>query len=130
MKKTASKISLWLVYLSIFVFSVGFYLRVISHEVLIWYSILSSITFVFYAWDKFQSQRQGWRISEKQLHLLSLLGGWLGATIAQQWLGHKTSKRSFRRIYWMTLLTNMIIFAWLYQLHSEKGKSFLALLSF
>ncbi len=78
-----------------------------------WYLISSIFTFVIYAWDKYQAKRHGWRIPENNLHLLSVCGGWLGALIAQHFLQHKTSKISFRRIYWLTIIINMIgLIAW------------------
>ena len=65
---------------------------------------LNLVTFLSYALDKSAAQRGGWRTSEKQLHLLALLGGWPAAWWAQQWLRHKSRKQEFRTVYWATVL--------------------------
>lgn len=69
---------------------------------------LNLITFLSYALDKSAARRGAWRTSEKQLHLLALLGGWPAAWWAQQWLRHKSSKQEFRSLYWVTALLNCV----------------------
>lgn len=73
------------------------------------YGALSVMTFLSYAVDKAAAQRQGRRIPEQRLHLLSLLGGWPGALLAQPLLRHKSAKRSFRIRFSMTLLLNLLL---------------------
>ncbi|ABC90652.1 putative inner membrane protein [Rhizobium etli CFN 42] len=59
---------------------------------------LNLIVFLVYFLDK-QAARQGeWRISERTLLTLALIGGSLGAVAAQQILRHKTRKEPFRSI--------------------------------
>ncbi len=70
------------------------------------YWLLSTLTFLIYAADKRAARRHGARHSEASLHWLALLGGWPGAWLAQQALRHKSSKRSFRWRFWLTVLTN------------------------
>ncbi|MGJ8652397.1 MAG: DUF1294 domain-containing protein [Opitutaceae bacterium] len=65
---------------------------------------ISLITFGFYWHDKQQAKRSGTRIPEKVLHLLELIGGWPAAYIAQQTFRHKTSKRSYRIVYWLIVI--------------------------
>ncbi len=82
-------------------FSVGF----------VWcYLALSVITFLVYCWDKSAAKRGAWRVSERTLHLLSLLGGWPGALCAQKLVRHKTKKHSFQIIFWCTVLLNLTCF--------------------
>ncbi|WCM90742.1 DUF1294 domain-containing protein [Acidovorax sp. NCPPB 3576] len=64
------------------------------------------VTFAVYASDKAAARSGGWRTSEQRLHLLALLGGWPAAWWAQQWLRHKSSKASFRAVYWVTVVAN------------------------
>ena len=59
-----------------------------------------------YAADKNAARRGGWRIPENQLHLLALLGGWPAAWLAQQNMRHKSSKTSFRAVYWLTIVAH------------------------
>ena len=61
-------------------------------------------TLWLYAADKNAARRGQWRIAEKQLHLLSVLGGWPAAWLAQQNMRHKSSKTAFRAIYWATIV--------------------------
>ena len=78
------------------------------------YLALSLLTFVVYAIDKSKAKRSVWRIPEKTLHLLSLVGGWPGALLAQQLLRHKSSKTSFRIVFWLTLCLNLVVIGWLF----------------
>ncbi len=67
----------------------------------------SVLSLIMYAIDKSAAQNKRWRISENSLHLLSLAGGWPGAWVAQEFLRHKTSKASFQRMFWLTVLLNL-----------------------
>ena len=68
----------------------------------------SIITYCIYARDKMAAQNADWRIPEMTLHLMSLVGGWPGALIAQVLLRHKTRKPSFLIGYWVTVIVNCI----------------------
>lgn len=70
---------------------------------------LNLATFIVYAMDKRAARIGGWRVSERQLHLLALLGGWPAAWAAQQWLRHKSSKASFRAVYWATVVLHCTV---------------------
>ena len=61
-------------------------------------------TLWLYAADKNAARQGQWRIAEKQLHLLALLGGWPAAWLAQQNMRHKSRKTAFRAIYWATIV--------------------------
>ena len=78
------------------------------------YIIASLLTFIMYAVDKSAAKEGAWRIPEGNLHLLSLAGGWPGALIAQQKLRHKSTKQSFRSVFWVTVLLNCGAFVWLF----------------
>ena len=54
--------------------------------------------------------RGGWRVAEGTLHWLSLACGWPGALLAQHLLRHKSAKRAFRRLYWLTVAVNVAAF--------------------
>ncbi|MBP3946577.1 DUF1294 domain-containing protein [Psychrobacter sp. K31L] len=72
-----------------------------------WYAALGLITYVFYAKDKAAAQNGDWRTPESTLHLLSALGGWVGAMVAQTYLRHKSQKPEFRMAYYLTVVINM-----------------------
>lgn len=76
-------------------------------EYLIAVLVLSAISFVLYGWDKRQAQNDGWRVPEKNLHLVSLLGGWPGALAGQKFFRHKTQKQSFQLTYWFTVILHV-----------------------
>ncbi|ART60861.1 hypothetical protein CBP36_10145 [Acidovorax carolinensis] len=74
---------------------------------------INLLTFATYAADKRAAQRGGWRTREKNLHLLSLAGGWPAAWFAQQTLRHKSRKAAFRAVYWvMVTLHCCALAAW------------------
>ncbi len=58
-------------------------------------------------WKDKSAAKQGQRrIRESTLLMLGLLGGWLGAVLAQQMLRHKTRNVAFQAIFWMTVILN------------------------
>ncbi|MFO0888602.1 MAG: cold shock and DUF1294 domain-containing protein [Isosphaeraceae bacterium] len=69
---------------------------------------MSAAAFVIYAVDKSAARNGRRRVPESTLHTLSLLGGWPGAMLAQQTLRHKSSKTSFRLVYWATVALNVL----------------------
>jgi len=58
--------------------------------------VVNLLAFVIYGYDKwvakFSTKR---RVSEKELHILAIVGGFLGATVAMIFFRHKISKSSF-----------------------------------
>ncbi len=72
-----------------------------------WYVALGLITYVMYAKDKAAAQNGQWRTSEMTLHILSALGGWVGALVAQTYLRHKSQKPEFRMAYYLTVVINL-----------------------
>lgn len=72
-----------------------------------WYVALGFITYIIYAKDKAAAQNNDWRTPESTLHLLSALGGWVGAMVAQTYLRHKSQKPEFRVAYYLTVVINM-----------------------
>ncbi|MEZ9775889.1 DUF1294 domain-containing protein [Vibrio sp. 10N.261.54.A5] len=83
-----------------------------SKALLVWYLAIGVVTFFVYSKDKRAAINGNWRVPEKTLHIFSVAGGWLGALIAQDKLRHKTQKQPFRSIYWLTMVINVVAFAW------------------
>ncbi len=104
--------------------AIGYFARDsdVHRIVLIVYAVLGFITFMAYAGDKSAAEAGQWRTKENTLHLLSLLGGWPGALIAQQTLRHKSRKTSFRIVFWVTVLLNGAALVWL---HIPEGRDYL-----
>ena len=70
------------------------------------YVIMSLIAYVADAADKAAQQQGTWRTHESTVHLLAVLGGWPEAMVAQQRLRHKSRKRNFRTVFWLTVIVN------------------------
>lgn len=77
--------------------------------ILLVYLVMSGITFIVYKWDKSAAAADLQRTPENTLHALALFGGWPGAMIAQQLLRHKSSKESFRSMFWITVALNCAV---------------------
>jgi len=82
--------------------------------ILLLYIIVSLLTYLFYYLDKSAARNGTWRTKESTLHILALLGGWPGAWVARQRLRHKTRKQPFCFVFWVTVLLNLGVLAWLY----------------
>lgn len=81
--------------------------------VLLGYVGLSLVAFLAYGFDKSAAVAGRWRTAEQSLHMLSLVGGWPGALVAQQLLRHKTAKPAFVAVFWLTVVANVAAFvAW------------------
>jgi len=70
---------------------------------------MSAATFLTYGWDKFQAKNNGWRISEKQLHTMSFLGGFPGAILGQNYFRHKTQKKEFKIVNWLAAALHLFL---------------------
>lgn len=75
-------------------------------------AVASIVAFMAYATDKTAAQNRQWRIAESTLHLMSLLGGWPGALLAQQALRHKTAKKEFQFAFKATVIINLAATIW------------------
>ena len=66
--------------------------------------LINIFTFLAYWKDKKAAVNGEWRIPEKDLHMLELLGGWSGALLGQKLLHHKNRKRSYQTVFWLVPL--------------------------
>ncbi|OWQ93016.1 hypothetical protein CDN99_00460 [Roseateles aquatilis] len=78
------------------------------------YMAMSLATFIVYALDKRAARLGQWRVKEATLHGLALLCGWPGALLAQHLLRHKSAKPGFRRVFWLSVVLNILGFIFLY----------------
>lgn len=58
--------------------------------------IINAVTFLVYGSDKHKAIKNKWRIPEKSLLLLALVGGSAGAVLGMQVFRHKTKKPLFK----------------------------------
>jgi uncharacterized membrane protein YsdA (DUF1294 family)/cold shock CspA family protein len=82
--------------------------------VLWFYLAASFITLMVYWKDKSAARKGEWRTPESTLHSLALFGGWPGALIAQTVLRHKSSKTSFRIVFFVTVFFNLMVLLWVF----------------
>jgi uncharacterized membrane protein YsdA (DUF1294 family)/cold shock CspA family protein len=94
--------------------------------VLVLYLVASTVSFFVYARDKTAAVKAQWRTAESTLHMLSLVGGWPGAIVAQKFLRHKSKKLSFQIGFCITIVLNCAGLVWLL---SSYGADALTLIS-
>jgi uncharacterized membrane protein YsdA (DUF1294 family)/cold shock CspA family protein len=82
-------------------------------EVVFAYLAMSSVATFLYGFDKSAAERGRRRTPESTLHLVALLGGWPGALLSQGMFRHKASKAAFQAGFWLTVLGNCALLAWL-----------------
>ena len=66
--------------------------------------MMSVLSYASYAVDKQRAKKNAWRLTERGLLLLDLLGGWPGGFLAQRRLRHKCSKPGFQFYFWFIVL--------------------------
>ena len=86
---------------------------------LIYLLVINIIAFTMYGIDKWKAQRKRWRISEKMLFLLAIIGGSLGALAGMYTFHHKTLHKKFVLGVPFILVIQVIIF-YLYYLYYGK----------
>lgn len=77
------------------------------------YALASCVAYLAYYFDKAAALEGNWRTPESTLHFFGLVGGWPGAMLAQKMLRHKTQKKSFQIVYWVTVVLNCAALGWL-----------------
>ncbi|MBE6084773.1 DUF1294 domain-containing protein [Selenomonas ruminantium] len=85
------------------------------HEIFYWYlAIINALVLVVYGGDKLFAKLDSWRVPEKVLLLLALLGGSIGALLAMQIFRHKTRHLKFRYGVPMILLLQVAALVYLH----------------
>ena len=70
---------------------------------------INTVTYAAYAIDKRKAQARAYRISEKTLLMLPLVGGTFGAFAARWILRHKTRKEPFRTQLMLIVLLQIVL---------------------
>jgi len=77
----------------------------------LWYFLASLVTFTTYGLDKRQARLSKWRVEERTLHLMELLGGWPGGWIAQLFFHHKSRKTKYQVVFWVIVALHLGVWA-------------------
>lgn len=84
-------------------------------QCLLWYlAAVNVVTFTVYGIDKRKARRGAWRIPEKTLFLLPLLGGSVGALLGMKVFRHKTKHWYFVWGIPAILLAQLTLTVWLW----------------
>ena len=78
-----------------------------------YYLVITVITFLVWGFDKFRAQLQQWRVPEKTLYMLFILGGGVGALLGMTVFRHKTRKTKFKIISVVSVLVHIVIYFYL-----------------
>ena len=80
---------------------------------LVWLAVINLLTFIVYGADKRRARKGKWRVPEKTLFLLPLLGGSVGALLGMRVFHHKTKHWYFVWGVPAILLAQIALAAWL-----------------
>ena len=80
---------------------------------LVWLAVINLLTFIVYGADKRRARKGKWRVPEKMLFLLPLLGGSIGALLGMRVFHHKTRHWYFVWGVPAILLAQLALAVWL-----------------
>jgi uncharacterized membrane protein YsdA (DUF1294 family) len=92
-------------------FSTGLYFWLYLGPIFSWLIVANILTFFAYGLDKFLAIKEYSRIPEQVLHTLMFCGGTPAAFLGQSLFQHKTSKKTFRRVFWLLFLGQIVLLA-------------------
>lgn len=75
--------------------------------------VVNMWVFLLMGYDKYQAKHHRWRIRERTLLTLGLLGGGLGGVLGRMLFHHKTKKPRFLVTYLFGCLVMVILIYWL-----------------
>ena len=81
--------------------------------VLYYLAAINVVTFFVYGIDKWRAKRGAWRIPEKTLFLLPILGGSVGAIAGMKVFHHKTKHWYFKYGLPLILILQIALVVWL-----------------
>ncbi len=78
-----------------------------------WLIGMNVLSMALFYHDKRMAEQRGWRISERMLLTVALLGGSPGALVARRRFRHKTRKQPFSSALYAVCLLQVVGVAWL-----------------
>lgn len=84
-----------------------------TRNIIIYLVVINILTFLAMWWDKHEAKVGDWRISEKALFILVLLGGGIGGILGMYVFRHKTKKWYFKFGFPIILIIEIILAVYL-----------------
>lgn len=87
------------------------------HYWALWVLVLSVVAFGMMGFDKFKAKKDLWRIPEKNLFLVAVLGGSIGSMLGMKVFRHKTKHKHFQYgmpiIFVLQLMASVALVVWI-----------------
>lgn len=80
-----------------------------SRNIIIYLLVINIVNFWIMWYDKHEAKKQEWRVSEKTLFILTLLGGSIGGIVGMYAFHHKTKKWYFKYGYPIILICQILL---------------------
>lgn len=84
-----------------------------TRNIIIYLVVINILAFLAMWWDKHEAKVGDWRISEKALFILVLLGGGIGGILGMYVFRHKTKKWYFKFGFPIILIIEIILAVYL-----------------
>ena len=84
-----------------------------TKNIIIYLVVINILTFLAMWWDKHEAKVGDWRISEKALFILVLLGGGIGGILGMYVFRHKTKKWYFKLGFPIIVILEIILAVYL-----------------
>lgn len=85
-----------------------------------WIVTINMLTLTIYGVDKLAARKAWHRVPERTLLVFGVVGGWIGAILAQQIFRHKTQKQPFRTYFAVSVIFNVVaVLVTMYALHQQ-----------
>lgn len=84
-----------------------------TKNIIIYLVVINILTFLAMWWDKHEAKVGDWRISEKALFILVLLGGGIGGILGMYVFRHKTKKWYFKFGFPIIVILEIILAVYL-----------------
>ena len=91
--------------------NVGPLVRLCAENWCVWVGLMSLITFITFGVDKRRAVRHQYRISEKALLVISVIGGGVGGWLGMKMFHHKTQKPKFLLVSFSAMIWIFVIVA-------------------
>lgn len=74
-----------------------------------YYFLINVALYLTMSVDKKRAQKDGWRVPEKNMYLLAVLGGGFGGLLAMVFKRHKNRHMDFILVYTVTTILHMLV---------------------